>query len=90
MNSDWNGDGKHGWQDSYMDEKLSSSNSTSSGGGGSSSGNGGCMTLGCSTFLLLALFHGIASGTMDVENPYTFVFAGILILIIWYCVSKKN
>ena len=88
MHTDWNGDGKHGWQDSYIDEKLSSGDGTSSGGGGGS--NGGCMTLGCSTFLLIALFYGIVNGTMDVENPYTFVVAGILILIIWYCVSKKE
>lgn len=88
VKSDWNGDGKHNWQDTYIDEKLSSGNGTSSGGSGGS--NSGCMTLGCSTFLLIALFFGIANGTMDVENPYTFVFAGILILIIWYCVSKKE
>ena len=48
------------------------------------------MTLGCSTFLLIALFSGIVNGTMDIENPYAFVFAGILLLIIWYCISKKE
>lgn len=78
MNNDWNGDGKHDWQDGFIDYKLTSGSDSSN--SGSTSKRPGSFRI--PTWLLVLAVVGIVSGELPI-NGFTVLLAVIMAVVIW-------
>ena len=78
MNNDWNGDGKHDWQDNFIDYKFSSGKDSSN--SGSKSKRLGSFRI--PTWLLVLAVVGIVSGELPI-NGFTVLLSVIMAVVIW-------
>lgn len=78
MNNDWNGDGKHDWQDDLIDYKLSSGKGPPN--SGSKPRRPGSFKI--PTCLLVLAVVGIVSGELPI-NGFTVLLAVIMAVVIW-------